>query len=408
MADLAVSHLSKRYRIAGGRRVPRGWLGRARAALYRPTHDFWALRDVSFEVSRGETFGVIGRNGAGKSTLLKVLSRITAPSEGEVRILGRLVALIELGSGFHPELTGRENVFLNGAILGMRRREVAAKLDQIVEFAGVREFIDVPVKWYSSGMYVRLGFAIAAHLEQDILLVDEVLAVGDAAFQARCFSRIAELKRDGATVVIISHDLAAVERLCSRALLLDRGCARRIGPSREVVGAYQRLVEGQPLDEAAGQPGKDAEIAAIEILDDDLLATHRGKTGAPLHVRVAYAATRELHAPRFALNFYSFDDGSLQSQCLGTAEGDEHLAAGQGWAGFEIPALGLQPGVYTLGATITERAATRPCAWLFGRSTLYVEDGPGVMGRFFMPSTFMVRAPRPRTAAAPQAGRHGR
>jgi ABC-type polysaccharide/polyol phosphate transport system ATPase subunit len=405
MADLTVSHLSKRYRIAGAALEPRGWLARARSALQRPTHDFWALRDVSFEVRRGETFGIVGRNGAGKSTLLKILSRITAPTEGEVRILGRLVALIELGSGFHPELTGRENVFLNGAILGMRRREVSAKLDQIVEFAGVREFIDVPVKWYSSGMYVRLGFAIAAHLEQDILLVDEVLAVGDAAFQARCFSRIAELKRDGATVLIISHDLAAIERLCGRALLLDRGRVRHLGPSRDVVGAYQRLVDGLPLDEHEGQGAAEAEITAIEILDGQDRGTHRGTTGAPLRIRVPYRATRMLRVPRFELNFYAFDTGTLESQCTGAADGDT-ASSGHGLAEFEIPSLGLQPGVYTLGVTITEQGAARPCAWHYGRATLYVEDGPRVMGKFYMRSSFALREADTRAAAGPEAGRH--
>ena len=402
MADLTVTHLSKRYRIAGAEAGPRTWIERAGAALRRPTHDFWALRDVSFDVERGETVGIIGRNGAGKSTLLKILSRITAPSAGEVRIRGRLVALIELGSGFHPELTGRENVFLNGAILGMRRREVAAKLDRIVEFAGVREFIDVPVKWYSSGMYVRLGFAIAAHLEQDILLVDEVLAVGDAAFQARCFSRIAELKRDGATVLIISHDLAAIERLCGRALLLEAGRAHRLGHAREVVAAYQRLIEGRPPDEPGEGTTPDAEIAAIEVLDDADRPTHRGATGAPLRVRVSYAAARALRSPRFELNFYAFDSGTLECQCAGRLE--EEAPPGEARVEFDIPALGLQPGVYTLGATVTEGEAPRPSAWHFGRATLYVAGGARAAGRFYMPSTFAWRGA---AAGAPahEAGR---
>jgi ABC-type polysaccharide/polyol phosphate transport system ATPase subunit len=185
--------------------------------------DFWALRDVSFDVSRSETLGVIGHNGAGKSTMLKLLSRITAPTSGTITLDGRVAALIEVGSGFHPELSGRENIFLSGAVLGMRRGEIAAKLDRIVEFAGVGPFIDMPVKWYSSGMYVRLGFAVAAHLEADILLIDEVLGVGDAAFQIRSFERINELRRDGATLIFISHDLSAIERLSDRVVLMNRG-----------------------------------------------------------------------------------------------------------------------------------------------------------------------------------------
>jgi len=198
MYDVRTVDLGKRYRI--------------RAA----SDDFWALRHTSFEVAPGEAFGVIGPNGAGKSTLLKLLSSITAPSEGEIRIRGQIAALIEVGSGFHPELTGRENVFLSGTILGMRRREIAQRLDDIVAFSGVGGFIDEPVKRYSSGMYVRLGFAVAAHLEADVLLVDEVLAVGDAEFQARCLRRIQELRARGTTIIFISHDLGTVGRTCAR------------------------------------------------------------------------------------------------------------------------------------------------------------------------------------------------
>ena len=203
---------------------------------------FWALKDVSFEVMRGSSLGVIGANGAGKSTLMKLLAKITAPTRGRMIIHGRLVALIEVGSGFHPELTGRENVFLSGAILGMRRQELAAKLPSIIDFAGVERFIDTPVKWYSSGMFVRLGFSIAAHLEPDVLLIDEVLAVGDAEFQAKCLRRIRELQRQGVTMIFISHDLTAVEQLCSRVLLLDHGEIVVQGNPSDVVAEYHRRV----------------------------------------------------------------------------------------------------------------------------------------------------------------------
>src|SRR5512135_1046203 len=216
MIDVSVSHVSKRYRLRNPESATLSPLQRLAGRFLPRQHDFWALRDISFDVPTGETVGIIGHNGAGKSTLMKLLSGITAPSEGEIRVRGRLAALIELGSGFHPELTGRENVFMSASILGMRRREVQAKFDRIVEFAGIGEFIDVPVKWYSSGMYVRLGFAIAAHIDLDILLVDEVLAVGDAAFQTKCFNRIAELKRAGTTILVITHDLSAIERLAER------------------------------------------------------------------------------------------------------------------------------------------------------------------------------------------------
>ncbi len=263
MVDLSIERVSKRYRLRNPDSVGSP-LRRATGRLFSRQHDFWALRDVSLEVRRGETFGIIGHNGAGKSTLMKLLSGITAPTEGEIRIRGRLAALIELGSGFHPELTGRENVFMSGAVLGMRRREIAAKFESIVEFAGIGEFIDVPVKWYSSGMYVRLGFAIAAHLNADVLLVDEVLAVGDAAFQGRCFDRIAELKRSGTTIVLITHDLGAIERLAQRAVLLDHGRVVRTGAVRQVVAAYQRAVAGgTPV--TAGQTDSAAAVGVGEV-----------------------------------------------------------------------------------------------------------------------------------------------
>jgi len=222
---------------------------------------------VTFDVARGEAIGIVGRNGAGKSTILKLLTGITAPTEGEIVIRGRLAALIELGSGFHPELTGRENAYLSGSMLGLRRREITAKLPAIVDFAGIGDFLDVPVKYYSSGMYVRLGFAIAALLEPDILLVDELLAVGDAEFQARCLRRIEELKRRGVTLIIVSHDLGAIEQLCDRALLLERGAIAASGSSADVVSAYQRLTAGgaAAATASAGPIDRATEDAALEI-----------------------------------------------------------------------------------------------------------------------------------------------
>lgn len=203
------------------------------------TEDFWALKDVNFEVERGEVLGVIGRNGAGKSTLLKILSRITEPTEGRVKLRGRVASLLEVGTGFHQELTGRENIFLNGAILGMTRLEIQRKFDEIVDFAGVDRFLDTPVKRYSSGMYVRLAFAVAAHLDPEILIVDEVLAVGDAAFQKKCLGKMGDVAtRDGRTVLFVSHNLAAVQRLCPRSLMLSDGRMVADGPSEAVVGQY--------------------------------------------------------------------------------------------------------------------------------------------------------------------------
>ncbi len=225
---LLTESLSERMRSLGRRRPER--------------EPFWALRDVGFEVERGETFGIIGHNGAGKSTLLKILSRVTPPTEGEVRLEGRVGALLEVGTGFHPELTGRENVFLNGAILGMTRAEIARKFDEIVDFAEVERFIDTPVKRYSSGMQLRLAFSVAAHLEPEILIIDEVLSVGDLAFQEKCLGRMEAVAGEGRTVLFVSHNLTAVSSLCPRSMLLESGAKVTEGPTTEVIESYVRSV----------------------------------------------------------------------------------------------------------------------------------------------------------------------
>jgi len=232
----------------------------------------WALRDVSFEVKQGEAVGIIGRNGAGKSTLLKVLSRITEPTEGLAEIRGRVGSLLEVGTGFHPELSGRENIYLNGAILGMRRAEIERKFDEIVAFAEVEKFIDTPVKRYSSGMYVRLAFAVAAHLEPEIMLVDEVLAVGDAAFQKKCLGKMGDVARQGRTVLFVSHNMAAVDSLCQRGVVLERGQVKFIGTQTQAIGEY---LKGLPADtlsiaERTDRRGNGAvRVTGIELRDTD-------------------------------------------------------------------------------------------------------------------------------------------
>jgi lipopolysaccharide transport system ATP-binding protein len=250
-AAIHVEHLSKRYRITGdgqGYRtlretlsglaaVPLSWLRGGRSAPSKD-HDFWALDDVSLRIEAGEVVGLIGGNGAGKSTLLKILCRVTSPTGGRVTLRGRVGALLEVGTGFHPELTGRENVYLNGAILGMTRREITRKFDQIVEFAEIERFLDTPVKRYSSGMYVRLAFAVAAHLEPEILLIDEVLAVGDAAFQRKCMGKMGQVAQQGRTIVFVSHNMAAISRLCERVLWIDGGKLKESGPAEAVVTKY--------------------------------------------------------------------------------------------------------------------------------------------------------------------------
>lgn len=200
--------------------------------------EFWALKDVSFEIHQGDRVGIVGRNGAGKSTLLKVLSRITEPTKGSIRIQGRVASLLEVGTGFHPELTGRENIYLNGAILGMGQAEIKRKFDEIVDFAEVERFLDTPVKRYSSGMYVRLAFAVAAHLEPEILIVDEVLAVGDAQFQKKCMSKMQDVGEEGRTVLFVSHNMQAVYNLCTKGVLLNKGCVESVGSPKEIIGKY--------------------------------------------------------------------------------------------------------------------------------------------------------------------------
>lgn len=254
---ITIRNLSKRYRLGQREvgyqtlrdalvRVVSGSVERVRSRLNkrypqkRPGEeaDLWALRDLTFDVQPGEVLGIIGRNGAGKSTLLKILSRITEPSSGRVELYGRVGSLLEVGTGFHPELTGRENIFLNGAVLGMRRKEIARKLDEIVAFAEIERFIDTPVKRYSSGMFVRLAFAVAAHLEPEILLVDEVLAVGDQAFQKRCLGKMGEVAREGRTVILVSHNMASIEALCNTCLFLSEGQFVTKGQTHQVVSRY--------------------------------------------------------------------------------------------------------------------------------------------------------------------------
>jgi lipopolysaccharide transport system ATP-binding protein len=245
---ITVEHLSKRYRIGAlrGHQSLRDTIAASVGAPLRrfrnghnqPDETIWALRDVSFEVAPGEVVGIIGRNGAGKSTLLKILSRITKPTKGHVTLQGRVGSLLEVGTGFHSELTGRENVFLNGAILGMSKREIEAKFDEIVAFAETEAFLDTPVKRYSSGMIVRLAFAVAAHLEPEILIIDAVLAVGDIAFQKKCLGKMNEVAKRGRTVLFVSHDLSAVNALCQRAILLHEGALVMSGPTREVSTHY--------------------------------------------------------------------------------------------------------------------------------------------------------------------------
>ncbi len=256
--------VSKKYTIGKEKDGSlRGTLGNLFSKKSTKTDEFWALKDVSFEVQKGDVVGIIGRNGAGKSTLLKILSQITRPTDGKIEINGRIASLLEVGTGFHPELTGRENVYLNGTILGMTRKEVQAKFDEIVAFSGIEKFIDTPVKHYSSGMYVRLAFAVAAHLEPEILIIDEVLAVGDAEFQKKCLGKMKDVAGEGRTVIFVSHDLAAVKSLCNKGVLLERGKVLNQGQIESTIKKYLDNFTNK------GYESKDISISSVEMQDEN-------------------------------------------------------------------------------------------------------------------------------------------
>ncbi len=289
----------------------------------RPTPEtIWALHDVSFEVPRGEVLGIIGRNGAGKSTLLKILSRITQPTRGRAEIFGRIGSLLEVGTGFHPELTGRENIFLSGAILGMSRQEILTKFDEIVDFAEIEAFLDTPVKRYSSGMYLRLAFAVVAHLEPEILLVDEVLAVGDAAFQRKCLARSDEIARGGRTVLLVSHNMAAIQRLCNTVLVLDRGGVAFHGPVEEAVRRYLARSNDALMQWSRPEPeSKAAFIDRVEIIDHGFPDRPVLSTASRLEIRVEFNINCSTEGLQLSVDFL----GSLEEVLFVTLPQDGGL-----------------------------------------------------------------------------------
>jgi lipopolysaccharide transport system ATP-binding protein len=305
-----------------------------------------ALDGVSFEVKRGEVIGIIGRNGAGKSTLLKILTRITAPTRGTIRLRGRVASLLEVGTGFHPELTGRENIYLNGAILGMTRAETHRKLAEIVDFAELSQFVDTPVKRYSSGMYVRLAFAVAAHLEPEILLIDEVLAVGDVAFQKKCMGRIGDVARGGRTVLFVSHNLAAVSSLCGRAILLRDGKLQEEGETSSVVNAYlagfSALTSTQLADrkDRVGSGGARALDLDVRSMDaDDVI-----RCGSRLKVRLRYRSDAPIRRPSVVISVNDLARGRMLLLRTDTDAGFPGEIAAEGEIECETGPINLTPG----------------------------------------------------------------
>ena len=356
MSNIAIhcESLGKRYRL--GQRIDRSlrealmkrmvtpFQRRANAARKRDAI-IWAMRDVSFDVREGEVVGVIGRNGAGKSTLLKLLSRITEPTEGMAEVSGRVGSLLEVGTGFHPELTGRENIFLNGAILGMRKAEIERKFDEIVDFAEVEKFLDTPVKHYSSGMHVRLGFSVAAHLETEIMLVDEVLAVGDAQFQKKCFEKVRSVGRSGRTILFISHNMAALRQICQRGIVLDGGKLVADGEINQVADRYLESIDTADRKQVRAEtPTCILHEVQVKSLEGSVV-----KTFDPVEVRIRFTAKKDMRDPGVYIAILNVDNVRLAGLVSNDLETFTPLLAGEtAEMGFIIESLPLLGGTYHL------------------------------------------------------------
>jgi lipopolysaccharide transport system ATP-binding protein len=365
---ITVENLSKSYVLGARERdtMLRSQLVHAVSSIFRPKargETLWALSDVSFSIAPGEVVGIIGRNGSGKSTLLKVLSRITYPTSGKIKVEGRVASLLEVGTGFHEELTGRENVMLNGSILGMKRTEVISKLDDIVSYAGVERFVDTPIKRYSSGMRLRLGFAVAAHLDPDVLIVDEVLAVGDAGFQKKCLNTMEGMRSGGRTVLFVSHNMAAVENLCTRGIWIDGGRLRMDGPTRDVIEAYMSTfasVQAASIDlsDFEGRRGLGTvRFTGLEFLDREHNSQQKTPGGEPLIMRFHYKAKSSIAPVSFGFRLMT-EFGTLVTE-VSTSHYDlvmPKLAIGEGFIDLEIESLNLMPGRYYLTLGIASGA----------------------------------------------------
>jgi ABC-type polysaccharide/polyol phosphate transport system ATPase subunit len=410
MKIITLDHVSKRYRLSrlGSKSIREEFARVARRLMPRAGgreeggDEFFALREVSLEVEPGETVGFIGPNGSGKSTILKLLSRIIYPTSGKIAVRGSVASLIEVGAGFHPELTGRENIYLYGSIMGMRRAEVRAKFDRIVEFAELERFIDTPVKRYSSGMYVRLGFAVAAHINPSVLLVDEVLAVGDAAFQSKCLQRIEELRRGGMTIAFVSHDMAAVERLCNRVFFLHQGQVRAEGAPQQVISDYYNAtVFKQAANggaERAASPtenytGQAAEIVNVRFLNGEGQEVDTVATGEALAARIEYRAHQAIEDPVFDLCFYSPDDRLYCHYTTAITGESIPLLEGGGVVEIACDEFGLTPGVFKIDAVLRRRGAVDVYDWKPRQYLLKVLPGKRVRGMFYSPHRWRLLPP---------------
>jgi len=336
------------------------------------TQDLWAVRDVSFEVQPGQCIGIIGRNGSGKSSLLKLIARIIQPTSGQIEVRGRVSALLELGAGFHQDLTGRENIYLNASVLGLSRTETEALFDDIVAFSELGRFIDMPVKHYSSGMYMRLGFSVAIHVRPDILIVDEILAVGDQSFQAKCIDRIVEMKRDGVTILFISHDLSTIGNLCSDVVWLERGRVVQIGPTDHVLTQYrdhlfQRVGQQLSIENEAGGyrrwGTRQIEITGVRLLNEAGEEATIFRTGDGLRVEIAYTAHEPIVEPEFGLALYRHDGLHLNGPNTRIAGLEMGVVEGSGVVSYTIERLPFLPGRYQLTAAIHD--GERPLAYDF-------------------------------------------
>lgn len=364
MNTIEVEQLSKRYLL--GEHRPGGSLGEAVSRFFRrmvrreqrpERAEIWALRDVSLAVAQGEALGIIGPNGSGKSTLLKVLSRITEPTAGVARTRGRVTTLLEVGTGFHPELTGRENVYLNGAILGMRRQETDRRFEEIIAFAGMERFVDTPVKRYSSGMYLRLAFSVAAHLEPDIMLVDEVLAVGDVEFQDKCMGRMETAERSGRTVVFVSHNLEAISRLCTRAIWLERGVVQAEGPAPDVVDKYLAAQAERSENASFDQGDGPARLQRVVVRDAAGREVHALRREQPFTIEARFSVSTVVPGLDLAIQVIDSRGIEVLNEAWSDQAPRRPSGPGEYLARLEVPPL-LNVGDYVVGVWIGTRLHT--------------------------------------------------